>query len=227
MYMNCVKAIRLYVHVHVWTYYAVSCNPTMYTLKLAWFSHLNQCSVLLCLFPSALLISLPKTEYKNQSLHIARHVNMLQLVLWHTEKTNLDSTHTHPLTHPHPCTHHTHTPHTHHILWCNMQQTLIWHVIHIEWINNYNPVFTPELAVEGISLLSAVRLVLTSPWASILHLLHAKRLFTADHIGLNKTIIRTGTTTVGRTMAMLTVKLNQTNTETSAPIGNTNASTAT
>ena len=43
-------------------------------------------------------------------------------------------------------------------------------------------------------------------------LLYVKRFFTADHIGLNKTIIRTGTTRAGRKMAALIANTNQTNT---------------
>ena len=43
-----------------------------------------------------------------------------------------------------------------------------------------------------------------------------RRPFTADSIGLNKTIIRTGTTTAGRNMATLMINFNQTNTATSA-----------
>ena len=76
------------------------CGLTMlfqshYTLKPDLVTSTYRYVVSYCvLFSSALLISLLNRVQKSEYIHIARHVNMLQSVLWHTGKTDLDSSHT-------------------------------------------------------------------------------------------------------------------------------------
>lgn len=73
---------------------------------------------------------------------------------------------------------------------------------------------------KGILLFPAQQIA--PPRAHALNILHARTPLTADHIGLNKIIIKTGTTMAGRKMATYTAKVNQISTELCAPTAKMN-----